>query len=143
VDRDTEHLIQQVINENFKSSTIIFLATRFRVIVAMDRVMVMKYGEIVEFDTPLNLLENPKSKFSMMVAQTGDINTDYLKYLANSKKDTKSISQRSFTSLQSLQSLKTASRSSSVPSRLENLFTRESSTNDIVVVKVLDINKLI
>jgi ABC-type multidrug transport system fused ATPase/permease subunit len=72
VDRDTEHLIQQVINSNFKNSTIIFLATRFNIIVKMDRVMVMRQGEIVEFDTPLNLLEDPKSKLSMMASQTGN-----------------------------------------------------------------------
>jgi ABC-type multidrug transport system fused ATPase/permease subunit len=71
VDRDTEHLIQQVMNENFKDCTVIFLATRFRIIVQMDRIMVMKHGEIVEFDTPLNLLDDPKSKFSMMLSQTG------------------------------------------------------------------------
>jgi ABC-type multidrug transport system fused ATPase/permease subunit len=71
VDRDTEHVIQQVMTDNFKNCTVLFLATRFRVIVQMDRVMVMKHGEIVEFDTPLNLLDDPKSKFSMMLSQTG------------------------------------------------------------------------
>ncbi|KAJ3000995.1 Multidrug resistance-associated protein 4 [Globomyces sp. JEL0801] len=74
VDRDTERLIQQVMTENFADCTVIVLATRFRVIVQMDRVMVMKHGQIVEFDTPLALLDNPKSKFSLMLSQTAGEN---------------------------------------------------------------------
>jgi ABC-type glutathione transport system ATPase component len=85
VDRDTERLIQQVMNENFSQCTVIFLATRFRVIVQMDRVMVMKHGEIVEFDTPLALLDNPKSKFSLMLSQTGDVDPVSLRQLAQKK----------------------------------------------------------
>jgi ABC-type proline/glycine betaine transport system ATPase subunit len=82
VDRDTENLIHEVMTENFKEQTLIFLATRFRAIVQMDRIMVMKQGQIVEFDTPLNLLDNPKSKFCLMVSQTGDVDPNYLRQLA-------------------------------------------------------------
>lgn len=71
VDRETENLVQQVMNENFGHCTVIVLATRFRVIVQMDRVILMKHGQVVEFDTPLNLLDNPKSKFCLMLSQSG------------------------------------------------------------------------
>jgi ABC-type proline/glycine betaine transport system ATPase subunit len=47
-----------------------------------DRIMVMEGGRIVEFDTPLTLLENPRSKLSLMVSQTGDIDQRKLLQIA-------------------------------------------------------------
>lgn len=37
-----------------------------------DRVLVMDQGQAVEFDHPHLLLNNPNSKFSFMVNETGD-----------------------------------------------------------------------
>jgi ABC-type sulfate/molybdate transport systems ATPase subunit len=62
--------------------TVIILANRFRLIVQMDRILVMDHGRVVEFDTPLNLLDDPKSKFSLMVSQTGDVDPARLRQLA-------------------------------------------------------------
>ncbi|KAJ3270542.1 Multidrug resistance-associated protein 1 [Terramyces sp. JEL0728] len=115
VDRDTEHLIQQVMTENFSDCTLIVLATRFRVIVQMDRVMVMKHGEIVEFDTPIALLDNPKSKFSLMLSQTGDIDPAHLKKLAMKKLE-RTASQPSIISSRA------SSKGSMVPKHLGELF---------------------
>ncbi|KAJ3360933.1 Multidrug resistance-associated protein 4 [Kappamyces sp. JEL0680] len=128
VDRDTERLIQQVMNDNFAHCTVIFLATRFRVIVQMDKVMVMKHGEIVEFDTPLVLLDNPKSKFSLMLSQTGDVDPAYLRQLAQRKASQKemngtSTSLNSGSSLSSISLLRQSSRSSThMPKALGALF---------------------
>jgi ABC-type glutathione transport system ATPase component len=121
VDRDTERLIQQVMNENFSHCTVIFLATRFRVIVQMDRVMVMKHGEIVEFDTPLNLLDNPKSKFSLMLSQTGDVDPAALRALALKK-----------AGLDAPSMLRTGSRNSTnIPRKLGELFHSASSQSSV------------
>ncbi|KAI8929067.1 hypothetical protein BC831DRAFT_547895 [Entophlyctis helioformis] len=89
VDKETELLIQSVMKENFRDATVIVLATRFRVIVQMDRVMVMHHGRVVEFDTPLALMDDPKSKFSLMLAQTGDVDPEKLRGLAQAKADAK------------------------------------------------------
>lgn len=131
VDRDTEHLIQQVMNENFKHCTVIFLATRFRVIVQMDRVMVMKHGELVEFDTPLNLLDNPKSKFSLMLSQTGDVDPNYLRRLAMKKAGIteQGLSQTSLGSVGSTRS--SLSRNSAIPKRLGELFIQPSQSSSL------------
>ncbi|KAJ3258950.1 Multidrug resistance-associated protein 1 [Boothiomyces macroporosus] len=115
VDRDTEHLIQQVMTENFSDCTLIVLATRFRVIVQMDRVMVMKHGEIVEFDTPIALLDNPKSKFSLMLSQTGDIDPAHLRKLAMKKLERTG-------SQPSILSSRASSKGSMVPRHLGELF---------------------
>ena len=125
VDRDTERLIQQVMNENFSHCTVIFLATRFRVIVQMDRVMVMKHGEIVEFDTPLNLLDNPKSKFSLMLSQTGDIDPAALRALAMKK-----------AGIESPPSMlrggsRTSRTSTTIPRKLGELFSSASSQSSV------------
>ncbi|KAJ8327311.1 hypothetical protein, variant [Batrachochytrium dendrobatidis JEL423] len=90
VDKETELLLQSVIRENFSDCTVIVLASRFRVIVQMDRVMVMHHGKVVEFDTPLVLMDNPKSKFSLMLSQTGDVDPEKLRALAQAKADAKS-----------------------------------------------------
>lgn len=36
-----------------------------------DKVMVMEQGELIEFDHPYRLLQNPNGIFSQMVQQTG------------------------------------------------------------------------
>jgi ATP-binding cassette, subfamily C (CFTR/MRP), member 1 len=78
-DNETDALIQSTINENFQDATVIILATRFRMIAQSDRIIVMESGRIVEFDSPHSLLTNPRSKFSLMVSQTGDIDLERLK----------------------------------------------------------------
>jgi ABC-type dipeptide/oligopeptide/nickel transport system ATPase component len=87
VDQDTENLIQSVMKENFKDSTVILLATRFSMIVQCDRVIVMNHGRVVEFDTPLGLLDDPKSKFSLMLAQSGEADSGKLRALAQTRAD--------------------------------------------------------
>jgi hypothetical protein len=47
-----------------------------------DRIMVMSVGEMVEYDTPFNLLENGDSALSALAASTGEANCAHLKELA-------------------------------------------------------------
>lgn len=120
VDTETDDLIRQVISENFQESTVIVLANRFRLIVKMDKILVMDHGRVVEYDTPLNLLENPKSKFSLMISQTGDIDLARLLEIARNTADR--------LSLKSLDRSQSSSRShdthSSLPRSLAELFVR-------------------
>ncbi|KAI9098245.1 hypothetical protein DFS34DRAFT_620123 [Phlyctochytrium arcticum] len=80
---EADSLIHSVIRTNFSHCTVLVLASRFRFIVEMDRIMVMSRGRVVEFDTPMALLNDPKSKFSMMVSQTGDVDLMRLRKLAS------------------------------------------------------------
>lgn len=67
VDEDTDQLIQRTLRTAFRKSTVITIAHRIRTIFDSDRVLVMENGEIIEFDTPDNLLYNTDSKFYNLV----------------------------------------------------------------------------
>nr|UOF76394.1 multidrug resistance-associated protein [Bursaphelenchus xylophilus] len=63
VDVQTDEIIQRTIREKFVGSTVITIAHRIRTILDSDRILVLKNGRMVEFDTPQKLLDNPKSLF--------------------------------------------------------------------------------
>jgi ATP-binding cassette subfamily C (CFTR/MRP) protein 1 len=69
IDHQTDALVQESLRENFKSHTIITIAHRINTIIDYDRVLVLKNGSIVEFDSPQVLLANPDSLFAKMAAQ--------------------------------------------------------------------------
>ncbi|KAI8804937.1 P-loop containing nucleoside triphosphate hydrolase protein [Cladochytrium replicatum] len=73
VDNETDELMQRAIREQMVGATILTVAHRLRTIIDYDRILVLDQGEIVEFDTPYNLL-NPPSKgyFHEMCQETGE-----------------------------------------------------------------------
>lgn len=78
---ETDALIQQSIRKHFKC-TVLTIAHRLNTIMDYDRVMVLSFGQIVEFDTPHKLLSNPDSIFTSMVAETGSENEKLLRQIA-------------------------------------------------------------
>ncbi|KAJ1548114.1 hypothetical protein HK096_004666, partial [Nowakowskiella sp. JEL0078] len=85
VDPETDELVKSVMFENFDSATVIILASRFNMIMQMDKVMVMESGKITEFDSPTSLLDNPRSKFSRMIAKSAELDLTELRNSANKK----------------------------------------------------------
>ncbi|CAH1736108.1 unnamed protein product [Aphis gossypii] len=71
VDPLTDKLIQNTIRNKFKNCTVLTIAHRINTIMDSDRVLVMDFGKIVEFDHPYNLLKNTDGFFYKMVEQTG------------------------------------------------------------------------
>lgn len=63
----TEKKIQQLIQLEFKDSTMITIAHRLNTIISSDRVLVLSYGQIKEYDTPEALMDNPDSEFSKLL----------------------------------------------------------------------------
>ena len=63
IDYQTEEIIQKTINELLNESTIITIAHRIKTIINYDRIMTLENGEIVNFDTPQNLLKDKNSLF--------------------------------------------------------------------------------
>eukprot|EP00794_Sanderia_malayensis_P007271 gene7271-8082_t len=67
IDTQTDAKIQDTIRDSFRDCTVLTIAHRLNTIVECDRVMVLDEGNLVEFDTPSNLIQNPKSRFSTML----------------------------------------------------------------------------
>lgn len=72
VDHRSDAIIQETIRKRFRDKTVITIAHRLDTIMDYDKVMVMAFGHILEFDAPALLLENPESEFLKMVNETGD-----------------------------------------------------------------------
>ena len=56
IDVITEQRIQELIKHEFKESTVITIAHRINTIIQSDKVMVLSFGQIAEFDTPVTLM---------------------------------------------------------------------------------------
>ena len=67
IDVVTEQSIQRLIQNEFKDSTMITIAHRLNTIINSDRVLVLSFGQILEYDTPSNLMSNPNSEFSLLL----------------------------------------------------------------------------
>ncbi|XP_066599672.1 ATP-binding cassette sub-family C member 10 isoform X2 [Prorops nasuta] len=69
VDQETDKFIQSTIKTSFRGTTVITIAHRIKTIMHCDRVLVMKNGEIIEFEEPNLLIENTDSYFYNLVTQ--------------------------------------------------------------------------
>jgi len=72
VDADTDNAIQASIRTELKHSTLITIAHRLQTIADYDKIMVLDSGKLVEFDTPLKLLEKEGGIFRALVEESGD-----------------------------------------------------------------------
>lgn len=73
VDLETDEFIQTMVRDQFKECTVLTIAHRLNTIMDSDRAMVLSDGKVVEYDTPLSLLEKDekgeKSFFADLVNQ--------------------------------------------------------------------------
>ena len=86
----TDNLIQQTIREQFNDCTVLTIAHRLHTIIDSDRVLVLDAGQVIEFDSPYNLLQNPKGTFYNMVETTGKGMREMLKEMAKLAHESKS-----------------------------------------------------
>ncbi|PRP86346.1 ATP-dependent bile acid permease [Planoprotostelium fungivorum] len=68
LDLETDELIQKTVREAFQESTVLTIAHRIHTIIDSDRIMVLDAGQLVEMDTPRELLKRPQSHFSKLVS---------------------------------------------------------------------------
>jgi ABC-type multidrug transport system fused ATPase/permease subunit len=80
VDVRTDALIQKTIRQEFKSCTMLIIAHRLNTIIDSDRVLLLDAGQVLEYDTPEELLLKGGA-FSNMVESTGPANSQYLRSL--------------------------------------------------------------
>lgn len=71
MDPHTDELIQKVLRDAAatKGTTVLAIAHRLQTIVDFDRILVLGYGKILEFDSPATLLANPDSVFAGMIKE--------------------------------------------------------------------------
>ncbi|XP_041672661.1 multidrug resistance-associated protein 1 isoform X2 [Cheilinus undulatus] len=70
VDMETDNLIQSTIRSQFEDCTVLTIAHRLNTIMDYTRVLVLEKGEMVEFDSPSNLLTQ-KGAFYKMAKDAG------------------------------------------------------------------------
>ncbi|XP_025833020.1 probable multidrug resistance-associated protein lethal(2)03659 [Agrilus planipennis] len=71
VDHQTDKLIQETIRKQFINCTVLTIAHRLHTVMDSDKVLVLDAGEIKEFDSPYNLLQNSNGFFYSLVQNTG------------------------------------------------------------------------
>ncbi|PBK89786.1 P-loop containing nucleoside triphosphate hydrolase protein [Armillaria gallica] len=72
-DYKTDSIIQSSLRHELGSDmTLITVAHRLQTIMDADKIMVLEAGHIVEFDSPKNLLANPKGKLRSLVDESAD-----------------------------------------------------------------------
>lgn len=71
VDPYTDDLVQKVLREQatVRGTTVLAIAHRLQTIIDFDRILVMGSGNVLEFDTPHNLMQDKNSVFSSMLAE--------------------------------------------------------------------------
>eukprot|EP01124_Arcella_intermedia_P001275 TRINITY_DN1068_c0_g1_i38.p1 TRINITY_DN1068_c0_g1~~TRINITY_DN1068_c0_g1_i38.p1 ORF type:complete len:443 (+),score=95.74 TRINITY_DN1068_c0_g1_i38:3177-4505(+) len=74
VDLNTDMMIQQTIRKEFKDVTVLTIAHRINTIIDSNRVLVLDNGQIAEFGTPEELLNDESSIFYSLAKEAGIIN---------------------------------------------------------------------
>ena len=69
-DASTEVIQKLMIN--MKETTILCVAHKIKTIIGFDKIIVMNHGEIVEYNTPQVLINNPNSYFLKLCKESGD-----------------------------------------------------------------------
>jgi ATP-binding cassette subfamily C (CFTR/MRP) protein 4 len=82
VDLETDAIIQQVIRHEFSHCTILTIAHRLDTVMDSDKIMVLRFGELIEFGEPHELMSNAESYLLRLVDHTGPIASAKLKEMA-------------------------------------------------------------
>ncbi|KIJ45713.1 hypothetical protein M422DRAFT_227467 [Sphaerobolus stellatus SS14] len=72
IDYATDSIIQTTLRETLKDATLITVAHRLQTIMDADKIMVLDAGNMVEFDSPVNLLKKEDGYLKSLVDQSGD-----------------------------------------------------------------------
>ncbi|KAF9533294.1 hypothetical protein CPB83DRAFT_880389 [Crepidotus variabilis] len=71
IDFETDAVIQATIREEFTTSLLLTVAHRLRTVIDYDRLIVLDKGQVVEFDTPWNLIQKSDGVFRNMCIKSG------------------------------------------------------------------------
>lgn len=71
VDVETDKIIQETIKTAFKDKIIISIAHRIHTILSFDKIIALDAGEVIEFDTPQNLIAKKEGIFYSLCKEAG------------------------------------------------------------------------
>ncbi|KAK9869788.1 hypothetical protein WA026_003520 [Henosepilachna vigintioctopunctata] len=97
VDPYTDSLIQKTIRNKFSKCTILTIAHRLNTVMDSDKILVMKNGEVSEFDDPYSLLNNG-GLLRDLILSTGETMSKKLELVAEENFNRKNISEKKKTS---------------------------------------------
>jgi len=86
VDAATDQKILEVVDREFRASTLIAIAHRLHTIIAFDRIVVMSEGRVAETGVPSELLNRTEGPFATMTAALGPAAKEELRELAGRRK---------------------------------------------------------
>lgn len=69
IDIHTEKIIQKLIKEEFKESTVLTVAHRLNTIIKSDKILVLSYGKLLEYDKPTKLMNDQSSEFYSLLKE--------------------------------------------------------------------------
>lgn len=69
IDVVTEERIQALLETFLVDSTVLTVAHRLNTIIKSDKVLVLSYGTVKEFDSPHNLMQDPESEFTKLLQE--------------------------------------------------------------------------
>ena len=67
VDPKTDEIIQRTIRERFAECTILTIAHRLHTVLDSDKILVLSKGQMIEFGSPEELLENVDGGFRKLM----------------------------------------------------------------------------
>ena len=65
----TQQKVQTLINEGFEGRTVITISHRPNTIMQSDKVMVLSFGRIIEYDEPATLAADPDSELANLLKE--------------------------------------------------------------------------
>ncbi|ELP88310.1 multidrug resistance-associated protein, putative [Entamoeba invadens IP1] len=71
IDIQTDKTIQEMVKRNFEDLTVITVAHRLQTVMNSNRVMVFESGELIEDDSPIELIKRENTRFNKLVQQSG------------------------------------------------------------------------
>jgi len=69
IDVVTEERIQLLLENFLQDATVLTVAHRLNTIIKSDKVLVLSYGTVKEFDSPTNLMQDPESEFTKLLQE--------------------------------------------------------------------------
>ena len=86
VDRRTDQLLHESLQESFGDATILAVAHRLDTVIDHDMILVLGQGKVLEYGTPADLIRTG-GMFSKMIKDTGDVMSRDLRQRALAKEN--------------------------------------------------------